>query len=297
MSGPDPAVPALRLRFDAPPPLLPAYASALLARRPALGAGAPDMPAIEAWVSLPPLARRRTEAYRQVCGFAPGGALPLTYPHVLAMPLHLAMLTAPAFPLRVLGLVHVRNRIERLRPVAPEQALELRCLLPGLRETERGHEFDLLTEVYQAGALVWSETSGFLARRRESKRAGAPPGADAGLPARRQTREWRAAANIGRRYARVSGDLNPIHLAGWSARLFGFPRAIAHGMWSLAHAAVLIEADAQASITSIDVSFKGPMLLPALVHQHTWAEAGGTRLVLTDHQDGKPYLSGGYVLG
>ena len=42
---------------------------------------------------------------------------------------------------------------------------------------------------------------------------------------------WRIPDDAGRRYAKVSGDVNPIHLSGLTAKAFGFKRAIAHGMW------------------------------------------------------------------
>ena len=46
--------------------------------------------------------------------------------------------------------------------------------------------------------------------------------------------EWRLPGDLGRRYAAVSGDRNPIHLYALTAKAFGFPRQIAHGMWSKA---------------------------------------------------------------
>ena len=51
---------------------------------------------------------------------------------------------------------------------------------------------------------------------------------------RRPRRPGRFPSDLGRRYGSVSGDLNPIHLSDPTAKLFGFPRAIAHGMWTKA---------------------------------------------------------------
>jgi acyl dehydratase len=67
---------------------------------------------------------------------------------------------------------------------------------------------------------------------------------------------------IGRRYARTTGDFNPIHLSRWSAHLFGFRRAIAHGMWTLARSLALIEDRRARAVTACDVTFKRPLYLP-----------------------------------
>jgi acyl dehydratase len=57
--------------------------------------------------------------------------------------------------------------------------------------------------------------------------------------------------------------MNPIHLHPWSAKAFGFPRAIAHGMWSKARClATLEEAEGPFSGVSVDVQFKKPFFLP-----------------------------------
>ena len=55
------------------------------------------------------------------------------------------------------------------------------------------------------------------------------------------TVEWRLPGDLGRRYAAVSGDRNPIHLYPLTAKALGFPRQIAHGMWSLARCVAALE--------------------------------------------------------
>ena len=48
---------------------------------------------------------------------------------------------------------------------------------------------------------------------------------------------WPLPAGAGRRYARVSGDYNPIHLWPWTARPFGFRAPILHGYATAARTA------------------------------------------------------------
>ncbi len=67
--------------------------------------------------------RDRLWRYDSVCGFRVTDTLPATYPHVLAFPLTLELMTRKDFPLPLIGLVHVQNTIEQRRPLdAGEQS-------------------------------------------------------------------------------------------------------------------------------------------------------------------------------
>ncbi len=73
----------------------------------------------------------------------------------------------------------------------------------------------------------------------------------------------------------MSGDRNPIHLHPLTARLFGFPRHIAHGMWTVARCLAQAEAGtgttAPGRVRSVRADFKAPVLLPATL---TYAASG-----------------------
>ncbi|MFD5627781.1 MaoC family dehydratase [Streptomyces sp. NPDC127072] len=95
--------------------------------------------------------------------------------------------------------------------------------------------------------------------------------------------EWRLAKDVGRRYGAVSGDRNPIHLYPLTARLFGYARPIAHGMWTVARC--LAERPADSEPLTVRAEFKAPVLLPATV---TYA-AGDGRFELRGAQaEGRP---------
>ncbi|MFF6894240.1 MaoC/PaaZ C-terminal domain-containing protein [Streptomyces microflavus] len=203
-------------------------------------------------------------AYRDICGFpAPESEpLPLTYPHVLAFPLAMRLMTARRFPLPVVGLVHTWIEIVARRPVQSDESLELTVYAEELTPHRRGTEVTMVTEARSAGALVWESRSGYLSRH-ATNATGSTREAD-GSPTLLAVAEWRLPGDLGRRYGAVSGDRNPIHLHPLTARLFGFPRAIAHGMWTVARC--LAEADGRpGEIRSVRADFRASVLLPATV--------------------------------
>jgi acyl dehydratase len=267
----------------------------LAARKPALVPAGRETGRLEAELTRVRPDPAHLARYRSVCGIAAGGALPIAYPHVLATPVHLALLSSPRFPVRLLGLVHVANVIEQRRPIEPNEGGHLVTWLDGHRETPRGQEFDLETEWRQGERWIWRETCTFLARRRgggrDAQRRDAVTEPDAYAPV--ECSSFRAPAGLGREYGLVSGDVNPIHLADVTARAFGFKAAIAHGMWSLARCAAELPPDAFDGHVRYEVQFKLPVFLPAWLMLERWSDAdGGIRFVLRDAQGERPHLLG-----
>lgn len=241
------------------------------------------LPADRAHLPAAPITPGPLAAYRTICGFAEPGPLPVTYPHVLAFPLAMRLMTRRRFPLPVTGLVHTWIEITAHRTLHPGDPLELTVYAETLNPHRRGTEVTVVTEARLAGELVWESRSGYLSRH--AIRTGTmpvipPPTPEPALPA---VTEWRLPADLGRRYGAASGDRNPIHLYPLTARLFGFPRAIAHGMWTVARC--LAEAPDPHLIRSVRADFKAPVLLPGTVTYASDGAAfqlrGGDRVHLT----------------
>ncbi|MFE9058857.1 MaoC family dehydratase [Streptomyces mutabilis] len=219
----------------------------------------------------------RLAAYERVCGFPTGAdALPVTYPHVLGFPVAMRLMSGRAFPLPLLGLVHTSIGITRRAALPATGEYELTAYVEGLSPHRRGTEARVVTELRAGGRAepVWESRSTYLARHRvdgsatprdgEPSAAGTPAhgpaAADAGpLPVRA---EWRIAGDVGRRYGAASGDRNPIHLHPLTARLFGFPRAIAHGMWTVARC---LAEHGTPDAAVVRAEFRAPVLLPGTV--------------------------------
>ncbi|MAL33922.1 MAG: hypothetical protein CMG84_10985, partial [Marinobacter sp.] len=142
-----------------PPALLPLYGKALLPKSGKNHPEAVQIPRLEASLLGVTTDSSALRDYMKVCSFQPGTRLPVTWPHILAFPLHLKLLTEPAFPLPLLGLVHLRNSITQHRPLAAGENLDLKVILDNQKRTDRGLEFDLVTEARASGRLIWEEVS------------------------------------------------------------------------------------------------------------------------------------------
>ncbi|MER6528396.1 MaoC/PaaZ C-terminal domain-containing protein [Streptomyces sp. NPDC001508] len=226
-------------------------------------------------------------AYERVCGFPAGAdALPLTYPHVLGFPLAMRLMSDRAFPLPLLGLVHTSVELTRQRALPVIEEYELAVRVEGLAPHRRGTQASVATELRAGGEIVWESRSGYLARHRASGTAGAGRPEQAPLPTRAR---WRLAGDVGRRYGAASGDRNPIHLHPLTARLFGFPRAIAHGMWTVARC---LAAHGTPQAVRARTEFRAPVPLPGTV---IYAAEGG-RFELRG-TDGRIHLTGAVYPG
>ncbi|MCX2890232.1 MULTISPECIES: MaoC/PaaZ C-terminal domain-containing protein [Pseudomonas] len=203
-------------------------------------------------------------AYRRLCHFPDDGRLPGTYPHVMAFTLQLQLMTAPDFPFPLLGLVHLHNCIEVQRPLGAIEGLRFAVYAHNLQPHAKGGTFDLVTEAEDAIGVLWRETSRMLVRGLKLDGTAGELVADdpESLP---EATRWYADSDIGRRYARVCGDYNPIHLSAVSARLFGFPTAIAHGMWTKAMTLAALRGHLPHSGYAIEVDFRKPVRLPSEV--------------------------------
>jgi hypothetical protein len=278
-----------------PPRLSRLYAGAL---RPSRSHRSPELPDVELVLNDVAVDRDQLAAYDRVCGFRLTDTLPPTYPHVLAFPLHLQLMTDDDFPFAAAGMVHIRNVITTTGRLDAGVPLTIRVRAQRLAPHPKGAQLDLVADVSAGGAPVWTSRSTYLSR------GGAPPAdGDADLapapadPAPdvdlsgRQAATWRVGKDVGRRYARVSGDVNPIHLHPLGARLFGFRSAIAHGMWTKARCLAALEAHLPDALT-VDVAFQKPLPLGSTVRFLTRGGSSGWDFGVLPATDDRPHLSG-----
>lgn len=281
----------IRLEFRELPSMGAGYLRALYPRKRGLRTDA-TLPAFEGTIRGVRMDPTRLAAYRECCGFPVDSGVPITYPQVLAGPIHIRILTHPKFPIAALGIVHMSNEITQHAPIAPDAVLDFTIRCSGNRWARKGVEFDILTEATADVGKVWESVMTIFSRQHVPDGAGA--GASDDKPTLPESYEtWRIPADQGRRYARVSGDYNLIHLYPWTAKMFGFPRHIVHGMWSLARCASAMPAPALPS--RLSVSFRRPVFLPATVRFGDVGIEGGTAFAMMKKDEDKPFLTGAWV--
>jgi acyl dehydratase len=269
--------------LDSSPSILPLYARAaaplipgasLLPFIPGGGGEIPDLDLKLEGVVADPAA---VAAYARVCGFALRDHLPPTYPQVLAFPLQMAVMADGGFPFGAVGLVHVENRIEQRRRIGVGEELTIRVRPTALQPHPKGRTFSLLTEVRIGCEKAWESTSTMLRRGEGGDETASDPAVQGKVQSGgggngRGTlatdtpagAEWRLGGDLGRRYASVSGDRNPIHMHSLTAKPLGFPAAIAHGMWTKARCLAALDSRLPDAF-AIHVRFRKPILLPARV--------------------------------
>ncbi|ATL71187.1 dehydratase [Nocardia terpenica] len=229
-------------------------------------------------------------AYCHATGLRFGDSLPLTYPFVLTFPLVMQLVVARDFPFTAVGAVHAENLIERTREISVSEPLDLHAHIENLREHPKGLLVDAISEVRVGRELVWRQVTTFLHQQRTSLSGGPKPEPkpdEVPPPPLRTLRVDQAQIH---RYAAASGDRNPIHMSALSAKAFGFPRAIAHGMWSAAAILGAIEGRIHAA-ASYAVKFGKPILLPATVNVYADHADGGWDLALKHPKKGYPHLT------
>ena len=278
-------------QVDQPPKLGRLYARAAVTAR---GRRGDRLPETEFALRDVVIDRNRLASYAEVCGFRKSDVLPPTFPHVLAFPLAVTLMVDPSFPFAIPGLVHVGNRISQQRPLLADERLTLGVRATDLRDHPRGRQFDMVTEVTVGGEPVWSEASTYLRRERSrtaSQQIPSPLVGEGQSGGSHPTAIWRVPRDTGRRYAAVSGDVNPIHLNPLAARLFGFRRAIAHGMWLKARCLAALEGRLPDNLTAT-VEFKSPLLLPSTVAFFSASTDSGWAIAVSQAGTGRPHLTG-----
>lgn len=261
--------------FSELPKMHTTYANVIKSLLPSGDAKAKELPSSVYTVNKLVIDQGNLRDYRKICGFLDDGRVPATYFAVLSQTLQMNMMAKPEFPFAMLGLVHLENVVTQYRSIFDTETVRMSVHLDNLRTHDKGQQFDFVTTVFVGEEQVWQGVSTYLSRQKKPKQAlnsvkgketqavtpTKPDAVDGGLSALIQADE-----DIGRRYAFVSGDFNLIHLHPLSARAFGFPKAIAHGMWTKARAlAAITRSFDLPSAYQVQVSFRQPIFLPSTI--------------------------------
>ncbi len=211
-------------------------AAAAAARRRVLGThGGTELPAYTHEVRGVKADVANLTAYQHLIGESASDVLPAGFIHALAFPLAMSVMNRDDFPLPLLGMVHLSNKVVQSAPVLFTQALDLRARVENLRGHRAGTQLDVVAEVRAAGhgSVRWRGVSTYLAKGVFLPGIDKPSVPVTAAPFRvpDPTALWQLGVDTGRAYAAVSGDFNPIHLSVLTAKALGIRRSLAHGMY------------------------------------------------------------------
>lgn len=233
--------------------------------------------------------RAAVDRYAAVCGFPTRDVAPVPYLHMLAFPLHMQLMTDAAFPFPAIGSVHLENTIVQHRPVAIGETVSLRLVADNLRNSTKGRAWDMNVTGTVGDEVVWESVSTYLRVGKGDKENGDPGMSLSSVDAKGPV--WSLPDNLGRTYGAVSGDRNPIHLYPLTAKALGFPRHIAHGMWSKARCIAALE-NRLPDAVKVEVAFKKPIFLPGKAQFGADRTANGYDFTLVNPKSGAPHLLG-----
>ncbi|WP_433660443.1 MaoC family dehydratase [Nocardia sp. CA-128927] len=229
-------------------------------------------------------------AYCRATGLRFGDSLPLTYPFILTFPIVMQLVVQRDFPFVAVGAVHAENVIERTRDISVSEPLDIKAHIENLREHPKGLLVDAITEISVGRELVWRQVTTFLHQQRTSLSGGPKPEPKPEEAAPPPLRTWRIDQKTINQYAAASGDHNPIHISTLGAKALGFPKPIAHGMWSAAHILGTIEGRVPGKAT-YSVKFGKPIFLPSTVNVYADQVEGGWDLAVLNPKKGFPHLT------
>lgn len=191
------------------------------------------------------------------------------FPQLLGLQQHISALSHSNSPFSLIGLVHIENEIRQYQPLTFD-ALSLHCYFDKIRPHRYGVQADINIEVSQGGEHCQTVCSSYLYSLPLDDFI------DATVKAKSTSTELTLSQlathsnldfkpGIGRRYAQISGDYNPIHLAKWSAKLAGFNNVMAHGNHVLALTISKLNHNwlLPKERVAISTQFKRPIILPS----------------------------------
>jgi acyl dehydratase len=213
------------------------------------------------YASHPPL-REHVLEYKKFTGFPGDQSAPLSYWYLFAQRAQLALMMDPRFSYPVPGIVHVSNVMQQFAPVNLLRAIDIEVSVSQESIDERGGlyvSFDVM--ISQFGIAQVSCKSRYLARR-TIKKTGQSEITKVSEAVFLHLADWALESDVGRQYARISGDYNPIHLWPWSANLLGFKKPIAHGMFLVSKAQAMLEQTMGTPVTQMSATFMRPAMVP-----------------------------------
>ena len=268
------------------PSMVSFYTRAILPKR--LDKQANSLPEIGFELKAFKAKERHVRAYEKLCSFEASDKLTSTYVHMLIFPLMMEVMLDKSFPFPLMGMVHIANTITQHKPIGIAETMDIRCSFGELKNHNKGKVIELLSEIHVNGEVVWEESAEMLVRLPVK---GEKPLAPRQEKLQSKVVDWEMGSSLGIRYALISGDSNPIHLITPTAKLLGFKKHIAHGMWTKSRCLAQMQ-DQLPEAYRVKVDFKLPVFLPTSVAYYQEQQGEQTVFEVRSSDGRKPHLCG-----
>jgi hypothetical protein len=225
-------------------------------------------------------------------------ALLLLAPHITGLPLSMALLTHPRWPIPIWKALQFRNRLRLVGSLQTDRPGELRVKASGWRVHDKGLEVDLHAQYLQDGAPVWESIVAYYYRGRfgpsfeHGDALGAPAMSPVLDPSTAPAAQW--TVDNGRRleFCRLTGDYNPLHLTTHYAHRMGFAAAFPHPQRVAAQCLGHLAATG-APPRELDLWIKGPAFFgSAVTLRQKSTDDGGQNFGLWVEGEERPALVG-----
>jgi acyl dehydratase len=277
------------ITLDSAPALPRLYAKAAGGSLKPLTSVSPDaLPDLEVVLHGASVSAATLTAYHRLVGGTVTDHVDSVALHGLGFPVALALMSRPEFPLPLMGAVHLSNRATLLRPVEAGQRLTVRAAAQGLEAHHAGTTVTIVTRLFSGEEEVHVSRSVYLAKGVSLTGVQAPSKPERSpLEPPVPTGRWTMPASVGRAWAEVLGDWNPIHLGALPARVLGRKRAMAHGTYLAARA--LTGATRADTPHEWEITFGAPVSLPGVV---SFAREPDGSFLGWDARKGREHFSG-----
>ena len=234
--------------------------------------------------------KKQFKEYCEMFGFD-NNTVPSTYWYVRLFSLRSLLLAHPDAPFPMPGLVHLYDSIRQYDKIYPSDQLDVTCKFGRLLQHDKGTAVEIVTALTRNGETVWEEVNVNLYMGKKGLGDAPVENPAIELTAPDTSAEWELGESLGWQYAKVSGDFNPIHLHTIGAKLFGFPKHLIHGWYSVNRAIAPVQ-EQLAAPHELFVSFKKPLYLPGKVVSRTQQTEEGLLFDVIDAKEGFPNLKG-----
>jgi hypothetical protein len=217
--------------------------------------------------------------------------VPSPYWYIRLFSLQTLLMAHPDSPFPMPGMVHLSCKINQFETIYPTDKLDVTCQFGKLIQHDKGTAIETITTLKRSGKVVWEQKNInlYLGKKGLGEADTDKPVIEITSPD--QTLPWTLDTNLGFEYAKVSGDFNPIHLHAIGGKLFGFPRHLIHGWYSLSRAVAPVQSSLEGT-HELYVSFKKPLFLPGQVLARTQEVEDSVFFDVINEKEGYPHLKG-----